>query len=263
MDELNPTVSGGEQEVVDLQETPAEEVKDEGQGAEPGAGDAGRQDQRAINAAIAAARRRAERDTEERTRRQVDDDIAAMRIPNPAKPGTYFSSKKDLEDYSGALRAADAERRARAQGRTAADVLEEDADREFVRKQRAAAQKVEEATKRKAERDRFIEADVRDFQARYPDVDIKAVDVNQAFRRFAGSRYGKEPLADLWGDYCALVNDTAAQQRATQADRRARSTGAGNGGGNVSLTAAQREALREWNAEHPEMRMTEREFAEM
>ncbi len=273
MDEiLNPTVSGGEPADVDRQETTVQ-GQDEGQGT-PAAGDgqpegkpasdsADQKSAREFNAAMAAARRRAERDTEEKVRKQTDSDIAAMRIPNPAKPGTYFSSKKDLEDYSAALRQADAQKRAREQGRSVEDVLEEDEDRAFVRSQRAAARQAEEETRKKQERDRFIAADVEDFQRRYPDVDIAAVDGNASFRKFVGSRYGKEPLADLWSDYVALVGDAAAQGSARQNDREARSTGHGSGSAGGALTSAQRAALKEWNAEHPEMRMTEKEFLEM
>ena len=260
MDEYNPT-SGGELADVD-QQGAAEEVKDEGQGAQPEAGDAGQQNQRQLNAAIAAARRRAEKDTAERVSRQVDDEIAAMQIPNPAKPGTFFTSKKDLEEYSGALRRADAERRAKAEGRSTEEVLEDDADRAFIRQQRAEAKKVQEAAGRKKAQDDFIKADLEDFQSRFPDVDIAAVDSNAAFRRFVGSRYGKEPLADLWSDYTALVGQTAAAQQARRADRQMRSTGYGTGGSGGGLTAAQRAELKLWNEEHPEMAMTEKEFME-
>ena len=273
MDEFaNPTMSGGEPEDVGRQDTNTQgqdagpDTSPEGDGLTGGksaADGADQQGARAVNAAIAAARRRAERDTEERVRRQTDSDIAGYRIPNPAKPGTYFSSKKDLEDYSEALRRADAQQRAKAQGRSVEEVVEEDADRAFIRAQRTAAAKAEEEHKKQQERDSFIAADLEDFQSRYPNVDIASVDRNPAFRRFVGSRYGKEPLANLWGDYVALVGETAAQQRAESADRRARSTGYGIGGSGNTLTAAQRAALKEWNAEHPEMHMTEKEFLEM
>ena len=272
MDEfMNPTTSGGEPADVDRQDTTTQ-GQGEGQGTQPeGDGQPGgpaaegadQRSAREFNAAMAAARRRAEKDTEARVRRQTDDDIAGYRIPNPAKPGTYFSSKKDLEDYSEALRRADAQQRAKAQGRSVEDVMEEDADRAFIRAQRAAAGKAEEELKKKQERDSFIAADVEDFQRRYPGVDIASVDTNRAFRRFVGSRYGKEPLANLWADYVALVGETAAQQRAESSDRETRSTGHGSGGAGATLTASQRAALKEWNAEHPEMKMTEKEFMEM
>lgn len=271
MDEtLNPTMSGGELADVDQQDTTTQ-GQGEGQGTQPeGDGQTGgpaaegadQRSAREFNAAMAAARRRAEKDTEARVSRQYDEDIAGYRIPNPAKPGTYFSSKKDLEDYSEALRRADAQQRAKAQGRSVEDVMEEDADRAFIRAQRAAAGKAEEERKKQQERDSFIAADVEDFQSRYPDVDIASVDSNPAFRRFVGSRYGKEPLANLWGDYVALVGETAAQQRAESSDRRSRSTGYGSGGAAPALTSTQRAELKRWNEENPEMAMTEKEFFE-
>ena len=133
MDELSPTLRGGEQADADLQDQRTDaETQGEGAGEQQPAADSAGQQQRAFNAAMAAARRRAERDTEERMRRQTDDDIAAMRIPNPQKPGSYFSSKKELEEYSGALRRADAEKRARAENRSVDEVLEDEADKAFT-----------------------------------------------------------------------------------------------------------------------------------
>lgn len=261
MDEFNPTLSGGEQEDVDLQNGADAGAQGEGQGEQPGADNADQQ-RRQFNAAMAAARRRAEKDTEERMRLQTDDDIRNLRIPNPAKPGSYFTSKKDLEDYSGALRRAEAEKRAKAEGRSTEDVLEDDEDRAFIRAQRAEAKKAEEAKRQKAERDKFIGEDIDDFRRRYPKVDIAALDTNPAFRKFAGSRYGKEYLADLYGDFVELVGEAAASAAAKSDDKAARSTGHGSGGGTGTLTAAQRAELKQWNEEHPEMAMTEKEFYE-
>jgi len=262
MDEFNPTVSGGEQADVDLQDTGTDVgAQDEGQGADAPEAESADQ-QRAFNAAMAAARRRAERDTEARIRRQTDEDIAAMQIPNPTKPGSYFTSKKDLEDYSGALRRADAERRARADGRSVEEVLEDDADRAFVRSQRAAAKKAEDAVRAKRETDEFIAADIEEMQQRHPDVDIAALDVNPAFRKFVGSRYGKEKLADLYDDFIAIVGNASAAAAARVSGKQERATGSGDVGGGGTLTSAQRAALKEWNTEHPEMAMTEKEFLE-
>ena len=263
MDELNPTLSGGEQADVDLQDQRTDvEAQGEGQGEQKPAADGAGQQQREFNAAMAAARRRAEKDTAEKMARQMDEDIAAMRIPNPAKPGSFFTGKKDLEEYSGALRRADAERRAKAENRSVEDVLEDDEDRAFIRQQRAAMAKVEAANKQKQERDAFIASDIADMQQRHPDVDIAALDNNPAFRRFAGSRYGKEHLADLYEDFVSVVGNASAAAAARNGDRTERSTGHGSGGGGGTLTAAQRAALKEWNDDHPEMRMTEKEFLE-
>ena len=261
MDEFNPTLSGGEQGDVDLKNGADAGAQGEGQGEQPGADSAGQQ-MRQFNTAIAAARRRAEKDTEERMRLQTDDDIKNLRIPNPAKPGSYFTSKKDLEDYSSALRRAEAEKRAKAEGRSAEDVLEDDEDRAFIRAQRAEAKKAEEAKQKKAERDKFIGEDIDDFRRRYPNVDIAALDTNPAFRKFVGTRYGKEHLADLYGDFVALVGEATVSAAAKSDDRQARSTGHGSGGSGGTITAAQRAALKEWNEDHPEMQMTEKEFLE-
>ena len=261
MDEFNPTLSGGEQEDVDLQNGADAGAQGEGQGEQPGADNADQQ-RRQFNAAMAAARRRAEKDTEERMRLQTDDDIRNLRIPNPAKPGSYFNSKKDLEDYSGALRRAEAEKRAKAEGRSVEDVLEDDEDRAFLRAQRAEAKKTAAAQQKKQEQEKFIGEDIEDFRQRYPNVDIAALDANPAFRRFAGTRYGKEHLADLYGDFVELVGEAAASAAASASDKQERSTGHGSGGSGGTITAAQRAALKEWNEDHPEMQMTEKEFLE-
>ena len=142
------------------------------------------------------------------------------------------------------------------------EVLEDDKDRAFIRAQRAAASKAEAEGKAKREREAFIAADIEDMQRRHPDVDIAALDANPAFRRFAGSRYAKEPLADLYEDFIEIVGDAAKTAAVRENDKRSRSTGHGGGGSSATLTAAQRAALKQWNEENPEMAMTEAEFAE-
>lgn len=266
MDELNnPTLSGGELGSEDQQGAQQQTGTEGGQAGEPAAGNADRQKAKqdhAFNAAMAAARRQAERDTEAKIRKQMDDDIAGMRIPNPTKPGTYFSSKKELEEYSGALRQASAEKRAKESGRTVQDVMDEDADREFIRRKRAEDETSKKAAAAKQKVDDFIAADVLDFTEKHPDVDIAKLDSNKSFRRFAGSRYGKEPLADLYEDYVAVVGDVESAAKARQDDRAQRSTGGGSSGAGGTLTAAQRAELNAWNEAFPEMKMTEKQFLE-
>lgn len=260
MEELNPTMSGGTEGVVTpQQENPAGEGEHAG---EPGAGDAGRQARQnhEFNAAMAAARRKAEKDTEERMGRQFDDDIRDQRIPNPMKPGSYFGSMAELKEYSAALRKADAEDRAQKTGRTAEDIMQEDEDRAYLAKLRKEDAAKQKAAEKKAKEEEFIRNDIENFRKKFPDVDITALDGNKAFRRFAGSRYGVEPLAALYEDFKELVGETRAAEAARRDDRAERSTGSGSGGGAGTLTAAQREELKRWNEQYPEMKMTEKDF---
>ena len=216
---------------------------------------------REFNAAMAATRRRAEKETAERLTRERDEQIAALRIPNPGKPGTFFGNMKDLQDYGGEMRRADAEKRAKETGRKVEEIMAEDEERAFVREQMDKASRTraaEDAEKRQRE---FIAADLAAFQEKFPDVDVAKLDGNKQFRRFAGSRYGKEPLAELYEDFRAVAGEAAAAGAARKADRQDRGTGAGSGGGtNNVLTAEQRAELRAWNENHPEMKMTEKEF---
>ena len=263
-DELNPTTqSGGTESVVTPQNAAEGSQIEGGRPDESGAGDANRQDEKqkhAFNAAMAAARRKAEKETEERMNRQFNDDIRDQRIPNPTKPGTYFGSMAELKEYSTALRRADAEERAKKEGRSADEILQEDEDRAFIRDLKKREETSRKAQEEKNKQTEFIAKDIENFSEKYPGVDIEALDSNKAFRRFAGSRYGKEPLADLYADYVEIVGETKAAEAARRDDRANRSTGGGYGGGGGTLTADQRQRLKEWNENFPEMKMTEAEF---
>ena len=106
----------------------------------------------------------------------------------------------------------------------------------------------------------FIERDYEEFVRRFPQVDVAALDGNPIFRRFCGSRYGKESLADLYEDFLAV---TAAIREAAEArlgSRSARTTGSGGGHADKSLTAAEQRELDEWNRANPGMKMTAKEF---
>lgn len=261
--EHNPTLSGGEQGGEDLHAE--QQTGSEGGQSGNAAGSADRQKDkhdREFNAAMAAARRQAERDTEGRTRKAMEDELSAMQIPNPAKPGEYFRSYAELKEYSTALRKASAEKRAQESGRSVQDVMDEDADRDYIRRKRAEEEtsRREAEAKRKAEE--FIAKDAAAFVKKHPDVDIAKLDGNAAFRRFAGSRYGKEPLAALYEDYVEIVGDAGTAALARKEERDDRSTGGGSGSGAGTLTAAQRAELKAWNEAYPEMKMTEKQFLE-
>ncbi len=114
-----------------------------------------------------------------------------------------------------------------------------------------------------AEARSFAVRDVMDFIGKYPEFDDEAklgeLENNPAFRRFCGSRFGREPLSELYGTYLELVGNAGRAAVAKAAGRSTRSTGGGTGGGAV-LDPAQRAALNKWNEEHPEMAMTAKEY---
>ncbi len=111
----------------------------------------------------------------------------------------------------------------------------------------------------------FVKADLLDFMERYPQFgaeDMEALENNAQFRRFCGSRYGREPLAALYGDYLLVVQDAGKAAAERAASRNARSTGGGTAGG-AALTPAQKRVLDAWNEANPEMRMTAKEYLNM
>ena len=113
-----------------------------------------------------------------------------------------------------------------------------------------------------AARQSFIARDMLRFAEQYPDMsrtELAELEKDRSFRRFCGTRFGREPLARLYGDYQALMGSASDAAMAKAAGRSARSTGGGSAGG-AQLSPAQREVLNEWNAAHPEMAMTAKEF---
>ncbi len=108
-----------------------------------------------------------------------------------------------------------------------------------------------------------LAAHVAEMRERYPQVDIIRLEQNPAFRRFAGSRYGRESLAQLYEDYSALVGEAEKAAEVKAEAKRSRNTG-GSGGGKSAgvLSAGERESLRRWNESNPDMKMTEKEFLE-
>ena len=114
------------------------------------------------------------------------------------------------------------------------------------------------AAEKKARLD-FAMRDLDAFLARHPEVDVTKLLDNARFVRFCGSRMGHEYLADLYDDFAALVSEAGAAAVAKAQSRAQRSTGGGTAGGAL-LTPAQKYVLDAWNAEHPEMAMTAKEF---
>lgn len=105
----------------------------------------------------------------------------------------------------------------------------------------------------------FAMRDLDEFLARHPQVDVERLMGNAGFLRFCGTRMGREPLAALYDDFAALMNEAGEAAAARLRSRDMRSTGGGTALG-AALSPAQKYVLDAWNAEHPEMAMTAREF---
>ena len=262
-DEIEETEAqdGGEAGNEDRQEQAETEGGAAESAEEPGDGDRGRKQTHELNAAAKAARKQAERETEERMRRKFDEEIAATGIPNPYT-GKPFGSWKEFQDYSKRFHDEQIRQRAQDEQRTEEDIRREDEDKRLAAQKRAELQEQADAKKREDERRAFIMADAKAFMEKFPKVDLQKLDENKKFRRFCGRRYGLEPLADLYQDYLDLVGSVAEETAAKASSRNARGAGNGTGSTGGGLTAEQRETLEAWNRNNPELKMTEKEFLE-
>lgn len=215
---------------------------------------------RAENAAMKAARLQGSREAEDRIRKQFDREIAESGAVNPTT-GKPFQSFKEFQEYGKKYQEELLEEQAEKTGRPVEELREEAENRAYLTKKRKEdAAKKDETEKRNANRDRLV-ADAMNFQAKYPDVDIRKLEQNPKFRKFAGNRLYQEPLADLYADFVELVSDAQAVAAAKADSKASRGTGGGTGGETITLTPAQQKALDEWNSNNPDMKMTAKEFA--
>ena len=247
---------GGEKET---KETPQPE------GAARDNQEAKAQQSREENAAIRAARLRAQRDAEAAATARVDAEIAASGAVNPYT-GKPFSGLREFQEYGRKVREAELSQKAAQSGRSVDELREERDNMAWISEQRRAAERrsaQEEAQRLQAAKtEEFLRADVQNFVERHPEFGVEqleALEANQQFRRFCGSRYGREPLADLYDDYLEMVGSAGAAAVQKAASKAAKTTGSGTTGG-VVLTPAQKNALDKWNDEYPEMAMTAKEF---
>ena len=216
-----------------------------------GSGIADRTQTRQDDTRLAAARRAGRREAEA----ELAQRIRATRIPDPTRPGKNLETLEDLEAYSERYHRAAREKQARESGKTVEELEREEQVRE------AGEQALRTREEENRSRD-FVRQDLQAFRAVYPDVDIGKLERNEAFRRFCGSRYGKEPLASLYADWLAIMGDARESAQLRQDSREERSTGSGRGGNGVALNSREQQALDEWNAAYPDMRMTAKEFME-
>jgi len=212
------------------------------------------------NHAAKAARQRAEREAKaeiEKARREAKAEFNNL-LKNSGVKNPYteknFESIEEFTEYGQKLKEAEQRERAEEEGKTLAEIQQEDADKEYLARKRQ--EDSEKADKEKA--DERVKEDLAELTERYPDVDVSNLLTNDSFLKFAGTRLGHEPLADLYSDFVDLVG-TAEKNGRLKDTRGSRSTGSGDQGG-VRLSAGQQRALEEWNRNYPELKMTPKEF---
>ena len=91
-------------------------------------------------------------------------------------------------------------------------------------------------------------------------VGVAGLDASESFRRFCGSRYGREPLSELYADYLEVAGGALRAAQARRESRAARSTGSGGSGAYEALNARQQSELDAWNRAFPQMKMSAREY---
>ncbi|MBQ9719215.1 MAG: hypothetical protein IJV64_00815 [Oscillospiraceae bacterium] len=254
--------NGGQDPVVADQEPAEVENTAEG-GAEEGAsGDGDRKQTHAENAAYKRMRQRAEREAREQLQREYDERISKTGIINPYT-GEQFRSVEEFEQYGQRFRADQIADMARQQNRPVEQLQREAEDRELANQKRREDAEKAKQTKKQKEMQQFIQEDAAAFVEEHPEVDLRTLTSNKMFLKFCGSRYGREPLSELYEDFLE-IGGAAAKAAVTKAQsKQARGVGGGGSTGGAALSADQQGALERWNRDHPEMKMTAKEFMEM
>lgn len=258
MEENYGSQTGLTEEVVTPQQ--GESAAEQGSEGEKSSGGADRgQQTHEDNRRYQAARRAGEQSGYDRAMRETKERIARLGMTDPDS-GEAIGDVEGLERYSRSVRRARIAQRAKDEGRDAAEIEEEEDNRDFLRDMRRKEQTRREKETEDARQQQFIAKDAVAFTEAYPDVDLEKLDGDRNFRRFCGSRYGKEPLAELYEDYLELAGAAGAAAVAKAGSKAERATGSGGGSGGESLTAAQQRDLDEWNRAYPNMKMTAKEF---
>lgn len=249
---------GAQAEVVNQQE-PSEYVEAAGESGDPEVTDQEQKQSHEDNRRFQAARKSGESAGYAKAMKEINEKIAKMGMSNPTSKAA-IKSFEDLEAYGQEARKARFEQQAKKTGRTVEELMEEDDNREFVARKRREEKEEESKKAEENKRNEWIAADAQDFIKRHPDVDLGKLDNNKAFRKFCGSRYGRESIADLYDDYMEIAGNAEKSAVQRKENRESRSTGTGGGSGHESLTAAQQKSLDDWNRAFPGMKMTAKEF---
>ena len=258
MEDENVSLSGSQEESV-VSSQQGDDAAAGAEGAKSSASAGQNRQTHEENARYQAARHQGDRAGYDRARAELNQRIAAMGMRN-AQSGTVISTIEDLEAYGKSVRRTQLEAKAKQTGRTVDELEEEEDNKAFVTRQRQKEEKERTEKAEEEKRKAWIADDAAKFAADFPDVDILSLDGNKAFRRFCGSRYGREPLSDLYADYMEITGGAAAAASAKAQSKSARATGSGSGSGAETLTAEQQRSLDEWNRAYPQLKMTAKEF---
>lgn len=264
MDEIERAHGELQESVVDSQE-PSGDAAAEGEHTGEAAATGAEKQSHEENARFRAMRKKYEAQIREAYAKgraeesaERDKEIEGWNMSDPTQSGKKITSMADMRSYRKNLRMQQLKERAEAEGRDLEELVEEDENRRFISSQRKAA---EEKPKKNDDRSEWMKNDLQAFGDAHPEVTdlpafIDAIESNEAFRRFAGSRLYKEPLSDLYDDFVEITGKAISSAKSKEE----RSTGAGNGGGADKLTAKEQSALDEWNRSFPNMKMTAKEF---
>lgn len=237
----------------------AEEKADDGQGDAVDTHKQNREDNRFAKQARLKAEREAKANAERMANEKLAKILKESGVENPYtdKP---FESVEEFTEYGKKVRDAKLKEKAEESGKTIEEVREEEEAKEFLRSKKKQEESERLAEQQKAEESNFFQEDLANFLEAYPDVDVVKLDANENFRKFCGTRYGHEPLADLYTDYLSLVDVSEKAGAAKRDTRSERSTGSGSDGG-ARLTAQQQRDIKEWQERFPNMKMSPAEFA--
>lgn len=258
MEDENEILSGSQEESVVSSQGDEHAEESEGEKGS-GSADRGRAQSHAENNASRAARHAGDRAGYARAMSEIDARIAAMGMRN-AQSGTVISSLSELEDYGKSARRAQLQARAKEEGKTVEELEEEEDNKAFVARARKKEQQDRERQSAEDKQKAWIAEDAERFVEAYPDVNIADLENNKSFLKFCGSRYGKEPLAELYADWTEITGGAAKAASAKAQSKSQRATGSGSGSGAVTLTAEQQRSLDEWNRTYPAMKMSAKEF---
>ena len=246
------------------QSTAAKAEGEQGSGAAEESGDAGRSTEKAEQTheervRYKAARQQGEKTGYERAAREVNARIAGAGLTDPIT-GKPITTLEEFEDYGKRFRQQRIETRAREEKKTVAQVEEEEAAMELLRRTRREDGEKAERLRKEQEKMDWLRQDLADFREAYPNVDLLALEKDRRFVKFCGGRLGSVPAAELYADYLEVTESAAAAAADKKQDKQERGTGSGGSGSAGTMTAEERKGLEEWNSLYPDMKMSEKEW---
>lgn len=143
-----------------------------------------------------------------------------------------------------------------------------DADTYVLKKQVAKMQQRDIALKEakkadaelKAQSREKAKAEIDEFNARFPKVNVDDVVKDAHFMEYADGKLGRKSITEVYEGYLRFTGKTAEQAQYRANERHERSTSVGGGGKSVTLTREQAKQLKAWNEAFPDMAMTASEF---